>query len=77
MNFYFILFIFNCEYERFDIDIMPELKRNILNFGYGINFKFKGMLSHSFDIFYVVTKFELPKIDLHLITVQFDSKCSY
>ena len=26
----------------------------------------------------VVTKFELPKIeDLHLTTVQFDSKCSY
>ena len=36
------------------------------------------MLSHSFDRFYVVTKFELPKIeDLHLTTVQFDSKCNY
>ena len=36
------------------------------------------MLSHSFDRFYVVTKSELPKIeDLHLTTVQFDSKCSY
>ena len=31
------------------IDIMPELKRNILNFGYGVNFKYEGMLSHSFD----------------------------
>ena len=57
---------------------MPELKRNIFNFGYGINFKYKGMLSHSFGKFYVVTKYELPKIeDLHLITVQFDSKYSY
>ena len=57
---------------------MPELKRNILNFGYSVNFKYEGMLSHSFDRFYVVTKFQLPKIeDLHLTTVQFDSKCSY
>ena len=36
------------------------------------------MLSHSFGRFCVVTEFELPKIeDLHLTTVQFDSKCSY
>ena len=36
------------------------------------------MLSHSFDRFYVVTKFELPRLeDLRLTTVQFDSKCSY
>ena len=55
------------------INIMPELKRNILNFGYGVNFKYQGMLSHSFDRFYVVTKFELPKVeDLKLTTVQFD-----
>ena len=57
---------------------MPKLKRNILNFGYGVNFKYEGMLSHSFDRFYVVTKFELPKVeDLKLMTVDFDSKCSY
>ena len=55
-----------------------ELKRNILNFGYGVNFKYEGMLSHSFDRFYVVTKFELPKVaDVKLTTVQCDSKCSY
>ena len=57
---------------------MPKLKRNILNFGYGVNFKYEGMLSHSFDRFYMVTKFELPKVeDLKLMTVDFDSKCSY
>ena len=65
-------------YEISAVDIMPELKRNILNFGYGVNFKYEGMLSHSFDRFYVVAKFELPKVeDLRLITVDFDSKCSY
>ena len=36
------------------------------------------MLSHSFDRLYVVTNFELPKVeDLKFTTVQFDSKCSY
>ena len=36
------------------------------------------MLSHSFDQFYVVTKFELPKTkDLRLVTFKIDFKCSY
>ena len=36
------------------IEIRPELQRNILNFGYGINYKYEGMLAHSFDRFCVV-----------------------
>ena len=44
------------------IKIRPELQRNILNFGYSINYKYEGMLVHSFDRFYVVTKFMLPMI---------------
>ena len=36
------------------------------------------MLSHSFDRFYVVAKFELPRVeDLKLTTIEFDSKCTY
>ena len=36
------------------------------------------MLSHSFDQFYIVTRFELPKAkDLRLVTFKFDFKCSY
>ena len=36
------------------------------------------MLSHSFDRFFVVTKFELLRVeDLRLTTVDFDSRCSY
>ena len=59
MNFLTITFcFFACVYESTVIDIMPELKRNILNFGYGVNFKYKGMLSHLFDRFHVVAKFE-------------------
>ena len=60
------------------VDIIPELKRNILNFGYGVNLKYEGMLSHPFDRFYVIAKFELPKVeDLRLTTVDFHSRCSY
>ena len=70
------LFLF--VYDTSAVDIMPELKRNILNFGYGVNFKYEGMLSHYFDRFYIVTKFELPKTkDLRLATFKFDFECSY
>ena len=27
------------------IDLMPKLKKNVLNFGYGANFKYEGMLT--------------------------------
>ena len=50
-----------CQYAP--VEIMSELKKHILNFGYGINFKYKGMLAHSFDRFYVVTKFILPSVN--------------
>ena len=70
------LLLFVCNSSA--VDIMPELKRNILNFGYGVNCKYEGMLSHSFDRFYIVTKFELPKTkDLRLATFGFDFECSY
>ena len=49
-------------YNNLAIDTKPELKKNVLNFGYGVNCKYEGMLSHSFDRFYVVTKFEMPKV---------------
>ena len=57
---------------------MPELKKNVLNFGYGTNFKYEGMLTHSFDRFCVVTKFDMPKIaDLKLTTFSFDFASKY
>ena len=40
-----------------------ELKRNVLKCGYRINYKYEGTLSHSFDRFYVVIKYDLPKVD--------------
>ena len=60
------------------IDMMPELKKNILNFGYGENFKYEGMLTHSFDRFYVVAKYEIPKVEhLQFTTFSFDLTCNY
>ena len=57
---------------------MSGLKRNILNFVYRFNFKYEGMLSHSFDRFYVVMKFVLPTVkDLNFSSIKFDSDCSY
>ena len=65
-------------YDSSAIDIMPELKCITLNVGYGVNFKYEGMLSHSFDQFYIVTRFELPETkDFRLATFKFDIECSY
>ena len=53
-------------------NIMPELRKIVLNFRYRANFKYEGMLAHSFDRFYVVTKFEMPEIeDLKLTNIYF------
>ena len=60
------------------VSIMPELKQNVLRFGYGVNFRYEGMLAHSFDRFYVVTRIEIPKVlDLNLTVFQFDYNCSH
>ena len=58
---YVILTILLCLSSRYSsVEIKPELQKNILKSGYGINYKYEGMLAHSFDRFYVITKFILP-----------------
>ena len=60
------------------VSIMPELKQDVLRFGYGVNLRYEGMLAHSFDRFYVVTRREIPKVsDLNLTVFQFDDNCSH
>ena len=55
-----------------------EIQKNLLIFGYRINYKYVGTLSHSFDRFYVVTKFELPKVqDLQFTTIPHDKGCNH
>ena len=54
------------------VSIMPELKQNVLRFGYEVNFRYEGMLAHSFDRFDVVTRIDIPKVsDLNLTVFQF------
>ena len=55
-----------------------ELQRNILKFGYGINYKYEGMLVHLFDRFYIVTNFMLPSMgDIKFSKLNFDHSCTY
>ena len=55
-----------------------ELQKNILKFDYGINYKYEGMLMHSFDRFYIVTKFMLPSMgDIMFSRLNFDHSCTY
>ena len=74
-----LILICVCQYTVIKIKSCDrQLKRNVLKFGYGINCKYEGTLSHSFDRFYVVPKFELPKVeDLKLMTISYDSDCTY
>ena len=62
-----------------DIDLgNVDLPNNVLKFGYGINYKYMGKVSHSFDRFYIVTKFELPKVeDLKFDDIPYDAECTH
>ena len=49
-----------------------------MKFGYGINYKYEGMVVHLFDRFYVVIKFILPTMDdLKLSPINYDGGCRY
>ena len=74
-----VLIILKCLRSRYSsVEIRLELQKNILKFGYGINYKYEGMLTHSFDRFYVVTKLILPTLDdLKLLPINYDKDCKY
>ena len=75
---YFVLNFICYFYQSTSTKLKQELKRNILNFGYSINYKYEDMLAHSFDRFYMVTKFILPFIgDLNFSTLNYDNTCAY
>ena len=60
------------------IEISPGLQKNILKFGYSINYKYEGMLAYLFDRFYIVTKFMLPSMeDIKFSKLNFDHTCAY
>ena len=63
-----------CECIKFNL----ELQKNILRFRYGVNYKYEGMLTHSFNRFYIITKFILPSIeDIKFSNLKFNASCSY
>ena len=74
-----VIIIFTCCICRYmSVKIMLKLKKNILKFGYRINFKYIGMLAHSFDRFYVVTKFILPTVnDIKFLPININEICDY
>ena len=76
---YVILTILLCLSSRYSsVEIKPELQKNILKFGYGINYNYEGMLAHSFDRFYIITKFILPTLDdLKLSPIRYNEDCTY
>ena len=54
------------------------MQENVLKFGYGINYKYEGMLMHPFYRFYIITKFILLLIgDIGFSHLTFDDSCSY
>ena len=68
-----------CKYTVMEIDLGDtEVPNNILKFGYGINYKYIVKVPHSFDRFYVVTNFELPKVeDLQFDDIPYDAECAH
>ena len=79
MKFYtFVLVVIMVAVMSKGIKFNLELQKNILKFGYGINYKYEGMLAHSFDRFYIVTKFMLPSMgDIKFSKLNFDHTCAY
>ena len=80
MILYFLTLILICHVSNvstMDIDL-GNLPNNVLKFRYGINYKYMGKVSHSFDRFYIVTKFELPKVeDLKFDDIPYDAECAH
>ena len=65
-------------YRYTSVKIKPELQKNILKFGSGSNYKYEGMVTHSFSIFYVITKFILPSMnDLKPSPINCNGECRY
>ena len=79
MILYFLTLISICDLSTMDIDLGDgDIPNNVLKFRYGINYKYMGKVSNSFDRFYIVTKFELPKVkDLKFDDIPYDAECTH
>ena len=71
----FLLFVILAVNDSIKFNL--ELQKNILKFGYGIYYKYEGMLAHLFDRFYIITKFMLPLMeDIKFSNLNFDHSCT-
>ena len=53
-------------------------RRIFLKFSYGINYKYEGMLAHSFDRFYIVYEIYVTFMgDIKFSNLNFDYSCAY
>ena len=78
MLLYFIAILVLSLWKTFTIDVMLQLKKNVLNFGYGATFKYEGMLTHSFDRFHIVAKYEIPRMEhIQFTTFTFGLMCNH
>ena len=76
-HFHLLNFLFYI-YRYTSTEIEPEVQKDILKFGYGINYKYQGMVAHSFNRFYLVTKFILPTMDdIKLSPINYNGECRY
>ena len=74
--FVFLLFVILAISEAIKFNL--ELQKNSLKFGYGVNYKYEGMLAHLFDRFYIIVKFMLPSLgDLKFSNLYFDHSYAY
>ena len=74
--FVFLLFLIVAISDAIKFNL--ELPKNILKFGYRINYKYEGMLAYLFDRFYIIAKFMLPLMgDLKFSNLNFDHSSAY
>ena len=60
------------------MEIKLELQRNILKLGYGINYKYEGILAHSLiDLILLQHLFYQHWDDLKLSPIRYDKECNY
>ena len=59
-------------------EISSDLFLNRLNMSFVINYKYIGLLHHSIDRLWIVTKVALPKLeDIHFPDIAFDPDCAF
>ena len=58
--------------------VASELYMNKLNFSYGINFKYNGLINHNIDRVWVVTRIHIPqRTEFKFHDIEFDTKCAF